>query len=254
MSDIPSISVIMAAYNAGTTIEQALHSVMEQSYKNTEIIVVDDCSTDNTVEIVNQLAGSDKRIKLIKNDRNRGVSYTRKRALDSCTGDWIAILDSDDYWDKCKLDKQLMIHDKTNAQLIYTGSGFIDSNGAGLDWILHVPTTMTYKQLLKQNLISNSSALVKRDLYEEFYSSGDDMHEDFATWLRILKSGVTAYGIDEPLLIYRLSSNSKSSNKLKSAKMNWNTYRYVGLNAFASLYYMVFYMFKGIMKYRNLKN
>ena len=79
------------------------------------------------------------------------------------------------------------------------------------------------------------------------------MHEDFAVWLGILKSGKFAYGVDEPLLIYRLSKTSKSGNKFKAAKMNWNTYRYMGLNVFSSFYYECWYIVKGLLKYRNLK-
>ena len=79
------------------------------------------------------------------------------------------------------------------------------------------------------------------------------MHEDFAVWLGILKSGKSAYGVDEPLLIYRLSKKSKSGNKLKAAKMNWNTYRYMGLNVFAAFYYECWYIVNGLLKYRNLK-
>ena len=80
---------------------------------------------------------------------------------------------------------------------------------------------------------------------------GDGMHEDFACWLNILRSGEMAYGIDEPLLIYRLSANSKSGNKLKAAKMNWNTYRAIGLGIPASVYYMAWYTVNGLLKYRH---
>ena len=97
----------------------------------------------------------------------------------------------------------------------------MDADGNEIDWYLHAPATITYRQLFKQNLLSNSSALVKKELYEKHYAVGDAMHEDFAIWLGILKSGRKAYGVDEPLLIYRLDQNSKSGNKVKAAIMNW---------------------------------
>ena len=122
-----------------------------------------------------------------------------------------------------------------------------------LDWQLHAPTTLSYHELLKQNLISNSSVLVKKELYRQFYVVGDEMHEDFAVWLGITKSGRIAYGIDEPLLIYRLSEYSKSHNKAKAARMNWNTYRYMGLNPFIAAYYMGWYIVRSLLKYRHLK-
>ena len=105
---------------------------------------------------------------------------------------------------------------------------------------------------MKQNLVSNSSVLIKKKLYVEHEVIGDEMHEDFACWLRILKNGYKAYGVDEPLLIYRVSTASKSGNKIKAARMNWNTYRRIGINGVIAAYYMVWYMGKGVLKYWNL--
>ena len=247
------ISVIMAAYNAEATIEQSIRSVLRQTYKNLELIVIDDCSKDRTVEIVNRISMEDCRVKLLRNSKNSGVSYTRKNGLDIANGDWIAILDSDDEWLPEKLEKQIVLQNRTNAELLYTGSAFMDESGNRLNWNLQVPLQLEYKQLLKQNLISNSSALVRKKLYSEYYAIGDDMHEDFATWLKILKGDVVAYGVNEPLLIYRLARKSKSGNKIVAAKMNWKTYRFIGLNVFEALYYEFWYVIRGLMKYRRLK-
>ena len=247
------ISVIMAAYNAEKTIESAIRSVLEQSYSEWELIVVNDCSTDKTSEIVTRLMDGDKRIHLINNEKNAGVSITRKNGLECSSGEWIAILDSDDLWAPDKLEKQMKLASEKNAELVYTGSAFISSDGSSINWVLHVPETISYRKLLKQNLVSNSSVLVKKRLYQDYYAVGDNMHEDFAIWLGITKSGCLAYGIDEPLLTYRLAKSSKSGNKLKAAKMNWKTYRYVGLNPVSSTYYMCWYTVKGVLKYRHLK-
>ena len=100
---------------------------------------------------------------------------------------------------------------------------------------------------------SNSSALVRKELYAKYYASGDGMHEDFAIWLSILKEGKRTYGVDEPLLIYRIAKSSKSGNKVKAAKMNWNTYRYAGLKPIEAAYYEGWYMIKNVIKYTNLK-
>ena len=223
------ISIIMAAYNAEKTIKAAIDSVLKQTYKNWELLVIDDCSCDKTCRIVEEVSNQDKRISLIKNEVNRGVSYSRQRALESSKGQWIAILDSDDMWASQKLEKQIELQQEQEADLLYTGSTFVDTNGGLIDWYLHAPQIMTYKQLLKQNLISNSSALVKKELYLKFYASGDKMHEDFATWLGILKTGVVAYGVDEPLLIYRLDKSSKSGNKVVAAK---NELEYLSIHWF----------------------
>lgn len=247
------ISVIMAAYNAENTIEQSIRSVLNQTYTHFEVIVIDDCSVDCTVEIIKKISQEDQRVRLLKNSQNKGVSYTRKHGLENAYGEWIAILDSDDKWQPEKLEKQIILQKNTKAELLYTGSGFMDELGNRLDWNLQVPSKLKYEQLLKQNLLSNSSALVKKELYEKYYAMGDDMHEDFATWLGILKSGVVAHGVNEPLLIYRLAKSSKSGKKIVAAKMNWNTYRYIGLTYAKALYYMCWYVAKGIMKYKNLK-
>lgn len=247
------ISIIMAAYNAERTIEQAVTSVLNQTYTNFELLIIDDCSKDNTLSIAENFGQKDSRVKIIKSDKNCGVSYTRKHGLEEAKGEWIAVLDSDDAWASDKLEKQIWLQKETGGDLFYTGSAFMDNDGKPIDWYLHAPQKIGYRQLLKQNLISNSSSLVRRELYEKYYVSDDKMHEDFAVWLGILKNGKCAYGVDEPLLIYRLSKKSKSGNKLKAAKMNWNTYRYMGLNVFAAFYYECWYIVKGLLKYKNLR-
>lgn len=246
------ISIIMAAYNAEKTIEQAINSVLSQTYTNFELLVINDCSKDGTVELVKSIAAKDSRVRLISNAKNSGVSYTRKRGLEEAKGSWIAILDSDDAWAPEKLEKQIKLQKRTNADLLFTSSAFMDSNGQPIDWYLHAPAEVTYRQLLKQNVLSNSSALVRKELYAKHYAIGDGMHEDFAIWLNILKEGKKAYGVDEPLLIYRIAKSSKSGNKVKAAKMNWNTYRYIGLNPIKAAYYEGWYMIRGFLKYKNL--
>ena len=232
------ISIIMAAYNAENTIEKAVMSVIAQTYTQFELIIINDCSTDKTLSIIKKFEAFDKRIFLINNPYNRGVSYTRRY----------------DAWTADKLEKQIRLQKEKNADLVYTGSAFMDSSGNSIEWYLHVPLEIGYRQLLKQNLISNSSALVRKELYMQYYASGDNMHEDFAIWLRILKTGRKAYGIDEPLLIYRFMRKSKSGNKLIAAKMNWNTYRYIGLDVVSRMYYMIWYMLNGLKKYITLNN
>lgn len=251
--DFGLISIIMAAYNAEKTIEQAINSVLNQTYPNFELLVVNDCSTDKTAALVEAVAKKDNRVRLISNKKNSGVSYTRKHGLEETRGEWIAILDSDDAWKPEKLEKQIALQEKTNADLLFTGSAFMDADGKPIDWYLAAPAEVTYRQLLKQNVLSNSSALVRKELYAKYYAVGDGMHEDFALWLNILKDGRKAYGVDEPLLIYRIAKSSKSGNKFKAAKMNWNTYRYIGLNPIEAAYYEGWYMIKNVIKYTNLK-
>ncbi len=118
--DFGLISIIMAAYNAEKTIEQAINSVLNQTYPNFELLVVNDCSTDKTAALVEAVAKKDNRVRLISNKKNSGVSYTRKHGLEETRGEWIAILDSDDAWKPEKLEKQIALQEKTNADLLFT--------------------------------------------------------------------------------------------------------------------------------------
>lgn len=247
------ISIIMAAYNAERTIEVAINSVINQTYKNWELIIINDCSKDGTLEIVSSFAKQDKRIRIVNNAVNSGASQTRHNGLMQARGEWVAILDSDDMWTNDKLEKQIRLQEQTGAKFLFTGSAFMNDAGQRLDWVLHVPEKIGYKKLLKQNLVSNSSVLVRTDLFKQYEAIGDNMHEDFACWLQILRTGRIAYGIDEPLLIYRLSSNSKSSNKIKAAVMNWNTYRYVGLSFLEALFSEIYYTINSLKKYSKLR-
>lgn len=247
------VSVIMPAYNAEKYIRQAIDSVQAQTYCDWELIVVDDDSKDNTNMIVSEYCQKDFRIKLLSNPQNQGVSRTRKKGVEAAAGEWIAFLDSDDVWHPEKLKKQLVLQKQYNAKLVFTGSAFMDSEGNPLGWVLHVPKEIKYQQLLKQNLISNSSVLVAKNAYQECAVLADNIHEDFACWLRFLRKGNIAYGLDEPLLTYRLSAKSKSGNKLKAAKMNWKTYRTVGLNVLQAFYNESWYAMNGILKYRRIR-
>jgi len=243
----------MPAYNSEKTISQAIKSALNQSYSNIELLVVDDCSNDGTNSIIKSFAENDNRVRLIINHVNLGVAQSRHNGVINARGDWLAFLDSDDVWKLEKLEKQVAVQLESNADLIYTGSAFMDADGNLREWNLSVPIEIGYHQLLKQNLISNSSVLVKKSVFLENEAIEKDIHEDFACWIRIVRSGYKVYGINESLLVYRLSSTSKSGNKLKSAKMNWKTYRYTEVGFVASCYYMLCYMVKGFRKYKNLR-
>ena len=128
------ISIIMAAYNAEKTIGFAIESVLNQTYKNFELIIVNDCSKDDTKAIIESYAEKDGRIKLISNKENSGVSLTRLEALKKCSGEWIAILDSDDAWVPDKLERQIELQQIKNADLVFTGVKYIDSEGNNIDW------------------------------------------------------------------------------------------------------------------------
>lgn len=250
----PLISIIMPAYNCEKYITQAVKSVIEQTYQNWELLIINDASNDSTPNIINALAKMDLRIFTYNNEENKGVSETRNRGVSLAKGAWIAFLDSDDMWMKKKLEKQVeFLKNNETAELIFTGSAFMNEENHRAEYVLHVPQKVGFRELLKQNVISCSSVLIKKEHLLTYKMPSDKLHEDYTVWLRTLKKGKAAYGLDEPLLIYRISSNSKSGNKLKAAKMQFRVYRFVGLNVCLASYYMVWYAVRNIKKYRRIQ-
>jgi teichuronic acid biosynthesis glycosyltransferase TuaG len=244
------ISIIMPAYNCDRYIKQAIKSVLDQTYPNYEFIIIDDCSRDNTYNIIKEFAKADERIKVLKNKNNSGVAHTRNVGVAHARGSLIAFIDSDDLWTPDKLKKQIDLYNTNEkAKFIYTGSSFIDENNERYHYIMQVPLTINYTEILKQNIISCSSVLIEKKLIINTPMEGHDFHEDFATWLKVLEVEELAYGVNEPLLVYRISRKSKSGNKIKSAIMNYRVYKHIGLNIFKKVYYMAIYFFKNVVKY-----
>ena len=249
---LPLISVIMPAYNSEKYTTEAIESVIRQTYTNWELIVIDDGSSDGTVCCIEGQAAKDVRIRFYKNDKNIGVSETRNKAISLANGEWIAFLDSDDIWKPQKLEKQIKLSEMRCSEFVFTGVSFIDEAGQAFRWAMPVPTTVTYRKLLKQNVIACSSVMLKKELLLGRKMAGDAIHEDFALWLEILKNNTVAHGIDEPLIAYRVYGTSKSGNKIKSSKMTYKTYLNTGLGHIQALYYMFFYMINGLLKYSRL--
>lgn len=249
------ISVIMPAFNAEKTIAYAIISVLQQKYTHLELIVIDDCSSDNTVEIVKQFADNDERVRLVYNDVNRGVAYSRNRGVTEAKYDLIAFLDSDDSWTENKLEVQqdvLSVHPR--CALCFTGTAYVNENGDMAEYILSVPEKVTYDDILKQNVVSCSSVLVKKSMMLSHPMPDDrKIHEDLAVWLSILKETPYAVGVNEPMLIYRVSAHGKSGNKIESAKMQLRTYRVCKVPIIKSLYCFAVYALRNIKKYRTLK-
>lgn len=249
------ISIVMPAYNAAGTIRDSIQSIFAQTVKDWELIVIDDGSKDDTTRILEELAAVDKRIRFLKNEKNSGASYTRNRAVALARGEWIAFLDSDDLWRSDKLEKQLALIEKhPNAVICYTASSFIDDKGKSYGYVMEAEERVTYKMLLRKNLLSCSSVLIRASVMKNIKMPNDRMHEDYFVWLTVLREYGEAYGVNEPLLIYRLSANSKSGNRLRSAKMLFNSYRAVGYGFLSACMLVFRYMFYSISKRRKIRN
>jgi len=252
---MPRISVIMPAYNAEMTVEAAIDSVLRQSCTDFELIVINDCSADRTGEIIRGFAEKDSRVVIIENEKNSGVSCSRNTGIARASGEWIAFLDSDDMWREDKLERQLRTLEENPGSVIsYTASSFIDSEGNPFDYVMEAEERTVYSTLLRKNLLSCSSVMIKADVMKGLRMPSDRMHEDYYIWLTVLRSGGYACGVNEPMLIYRLSSNSKSSSRIKSAGMLYNTYRAVGYGAVSSVFLVGRYFWHSVSKRYKIKN
>ena len=244
------VSVIMPAYNAEKYIKQAIESVVAQTYTNWELIVINDCSTDDTLQIASQCAQADSRIKVLNNEQNIGVAKTRNRGLDLAKGEWVALLDSDDVWSADKIEKQLALAQKTSADILYCSYGMIDENGEKSCDDFIVPDTTDFEKSLAVSVISCSTVMLSSDIASTHRFVTDFYHEDLVYWLEILKKGYKAAGVTEVIAQYRVTKGSRAGNKFKSACNRWLIFRkHLKLPLLKSINCIVQYAFAGIKKY-----
>lgn len=245
------VSIIVPVYNAEKFLRDTIKTVQEQTYKNWELLLVNDCSTDNSVNIIQEYSKEDKRIKLINLENNSGAAIARNTGIENANGKYVAFLDSDDLWHKEKLKKQINFMKENKYEFTFTGYEFADEEGNKLGKIVNVPQSINYKQALKNTTIFTSTVILDvQKLGKELIKMPNVRRgQDTATWWKILKTGITAYGLNENLSIYRRSANTLSSNKIKALKRTWNLYRNVEhLNLFYSLYNFCWYCFNAVRR------
>ena len=217
------VSVIMPLYNAERFVAEAIESVLMQDYDKWELLVVNDGSTDNSLSVVSEYAKKDSRIKII-NQKNGGIAAARNTGIKASTGQYLAFLDSDDKWKPGKLTKQINYLEENEGKFCFSSTAFMDAAGIGLDKIWYVPEVVDYSKLLHANVIPCSSVLIDRTGLKSFLMPKQG-HEDYATWLNVLRDNkIKAYGIKEPLFVYRKSSSGASSNKLPTLSWTWHVY------------------------------
>ena len=243
----PQISVVIPAYNCAGYISKAIESVLYQNV-SLELIVVNDCSSDNLDEVMKQYRDNPV-LFYVKNEKNMGAVQSRNRGVCMASGEYIAFLDGDDYWEPDKLEKQLKIIKDKNTVLCCTARELITPDGKLTGRKIPVKEKIEYKDLLKHNCINCSSVLIKADVAKEFPMCCEHSHEDYIMWLKVLEKYKIVYGINEPLLKYRISNKGKSGNKLHSAQMTFNVYRYMGFGYFKSIFCFGSYVLHGIWKY-----
>ena len=245
------VSVITPSYNSEKFIAQTIASVQSQMHQNWEMILVDDASSDNTIEIIKNLMLNDNRIKLIELPQNSGPAVARNKGIEVASGDFMTFLDADDIWFPEFISTSIRAIKTRRIPFVFSSYRRSDEdlNFIYSDFI--VPEKVSYSDILKTNSISCLTAFLdiktlgKKTMPEVF------KRQDMGLWLKYLKEIPFAYGIQKPLAIYRIRANSLSRKKSRLLKYQWQFYRNVEkLNVFQSCYFMTHWMWRGFMKYR----
>lgn len=249
MSDL--ISIITPTYNCGKFIGETIESVINQTYKNWEMIIVDDCSKDNTKDIVNKYAQNDERIKYHLLETNSGAAIARTKAMELAKGNYMAFLDSDDLWVENKLEKQLKFMKENNFNFVCTEYEQIDEQSNPLGKIIKVRDKANYNRVLLDCPVGNSTVMYNVKAMGKFKVPNIRKRNDDALWLQMLKKEEYIHGMKEILMKYRIRENSISSNKLDLVKYHWYLYREIeNLSVIRSVFHIGYW---GIIKVFKIK-
>lgn len=243
------VSIITPTYNCEKYIRETIDSVIKQTYTNWEMIIVDDCSIDNTKEIVQEYIQKDERIKYIILKENSGAAVARTKAMQLANGQYMAFLDSDDIWLEDKLEKQISFLKANNYNIICSSYKQIDECGNELNKIIKTKIKTDYNHLLLSCPIGNSAVLYNVDQLGKFSVPDIKKRNDDALWLQILKKEKYIYGMPEVLMVYRVRANSISSNKLVLIKYHWQLYRKIEkLSVIRSAFHICFWILIKVLK------
>ncbi len=243
------VSIITPSYNSFNFIGETINSVIAQTYENWEMIIVDDCSKDNSVELIREYVKKDSRIKLIQNEVNKGAAETRNEALKVAKGRFIAFLDSDDLWLPSKLEIQLEFMQENNYPISFTEYELIDEEGKALKKYVRTLKCIDYKGYMKNTIIGMSTSMIDTSIVNSFNFVNIRTRQDAYLWITLLKRGHKAYGIDCVLGKYRVRKDSISANKIKAAKRVWYLYYHLEKKGFIkAAYYFSHYVYNAIKK------
>lgn len=226
MKDHDLVSIITPSYNSSAFIGQTIESIVSQTYENWELLITDDCSEDNTREIVDSYQQKDPRIKFFRLDKNSGAGVARNHSIEMAKGRFIAFCDSDDRWYPEKLEKQLAYMRDNDCALSYTSYMVCDESNT-ITGIVVSLTNISYTTLKRDNGIGCSTVIYDAEKVGKVFFPDIRKRQDWGLWLKILKKIKVAHGMKEPLAIYRIQKTSLSANKLSLIKYNIAIYRLV---------------------------
>lgn len=236
----PIVSIITPAFKCLSTIKDTFESIISQSFKDWEWLIVEDCSNDGTYEFVQQLAKQDKRIRVFKTSQNSGAAAARNMGIFNSNGKYIAFLDADDLWKPDKLKTQIEYMEINGYDFTFTDYDLLLQNGKIKKHKIK-KQFVNFKDLLKRNYVGCLTAVYNADNLGKNYMPLDcEKREDHGAWLDITKKGINAYRLEECLSMYRVGNNSVSSNKIKMVKYQYLLYRkHLHFNVFKSLWYTI---------------
>lgn len=245
---MPLVSVITPVYNCALYLEDTIISVLNQTYSNFELILVDDKSSDDSLMIAEKFAAKDSRVKVISLSKNSGAAVARNEGIKLAKGRFIAFLDSDDMWFHNKLERQIEF--MANNDVVFSFSAYKKVNETGDDIAyVRVPERVGYEDLLKVCSIGCLTAMYDTSSLGKVYMPLIRKRQDLGLWLKILKKIPFAYGLNEPLAYYRVRNNSISANKLDAARYTWRLYRdEERLNIFRASFYFTYYAINGLFR------
>ncbi|MCL9809925.1 glycosyltransferase family 2 protein [Flavobacterium luminosum] len=246
------VSIITPTYNSEKFITETIQSVQNQTYSNWEMLIVDDCSLDKTVDIIQHFMEEDHRIHLIRLHKNSGASKARNEAIKLVRGDYMTFLDADDIWFADFITNSIATINNTGIPFVFSSYRRSNENLQFVYSDFIVPPKVTYTDILKTNSISCLTAFIDVKKLGVKLMPDIRKRQDMGLWLKYLKEIPFAHGIKEPKAIYRIRENSLSRDKKALIKYQWQFYREVEkLSIFQSVYYMIHWMVRGFLKYRN---
>ncbi|CAM8070812.1 TPA: glycosyltransferase family 2 protein [Enterobacter hormaechei subsp. steigerwaltii] len=247
------ISIITPTFNSGSTIVETYNSISKQTHENWEWLVTDDCSSDDTINILSSICEKDSRVRVFKNSTNSGAAVTRNNSLSNVSGDFITFIDSDDLWFSSKLEKQLNFMIVNELDFTFTAYELVDAQGIPLGKVVDLQGdnfSVNYSDMLKKKAtLGCSTVMIKKNAFSDFSMPLIRTGQDYALWLKLLKSGKKAHLLNEILTRYRILPNSISRNKFKKSQRQWNIYREIeNLSVLQSAYCFCFYAWRAIFR------
>lgn len=244
------VSIITPVYNAGKFIAETIECIQAQTYVDWELLLINDCSQDNSVQQIEHYMQADSRIRLIHLETNSGAAVARNKGIEQAKGQYIAFVDSDDCWEPRKLELQLAYMQQHGVAFTYTNFKLLNEDGSVRKERMKLPTSRDYYGLLKNTAIACSTVVIDRNIIGDFRMPLVRKGQDTATWLMLMRErGVTAYLVDEVLNGYRQVKGSLSNNKFKALQRTWYIYRELEkLPLLKSAYYFVNYAIQATLR------